>query len=414
MPRMRPAPAETLVQTVDLEPPLPPTGPLTQPGRRHSTPAWLNGLYAGICLYFFLCAINVMGSGLGLLGRSGDFLERMLAHGNNPFIALMGSVLITATVQSSSFTTALIVTLVATGDLSLGAAIFAIMGANIGTSVTGIIVSLGNMRIRRQFRRAFTAALMHDIFNLLSVALLFPLEWISSAVRSDGQGFITLAASKISGLIGAQEISNPDSPVKVLTRPVVSLFNTAGGSVTSNPGTAGTITAVCGLVLLFVSLALMVKNLRGALLTRLEGLFRTYFFRNDGTSFIVGIITTVLVQSSSITTSIIVPLAGAGVVKLKRVFAFMLGANLGTTITGLIAASADPKMAAVTVAIFHVLFNLIGTAIWYPARRVPIGLAKWYGRIAADSKRYAVIFLLSVFIVIPGIGLVITELLMKR
>ncbi len=98
----------------------------------------------------------------------------------------------------------------------------------------------------------------------------------------------------------------------------------------------------------------------------------------------------------------------------------MLGANIGTTVTGVIAAAAivdDPSTAgvnekglAVTVAASHVLFNIAGICIWYPLRSAPLGLASWYGRLASRSKRYAVMFLLLVFIVIPSIGLLITEL----
>lgn len=388
----------------------PPSRSLTRRGVSREQPAWLHGLYAGICLYLFLAAINIMGSGLKLFGESSDWMERVFAQAGNPFIALLGSVLVTAVVQSSSFTTALIVTLVAAGDLPLGTAVFAIMGANIGTAVTGVIVALGNIRIRRQFRRAFTAALMHDTFNLLTVALLFPLEWITGAMASDGRGWLTRFAAKVADAIGMQEIENPNSPVKVITRPLVSVVDSFGAAVAPSAIAEGLTIACVGLLLLFTALVFMVKNLKGALLRKVEGLFRTFFFRNDGTSYVVGVTSTVLVQSSSITTSLIVPLAGAGVVPLRRVFAFMLGANLGTTITGVIAATANPVAAAVTVAVFHVSFNLIGTAIWYPLRFVPVGVATWYGRVAAKSKRYAFAFLLLVFLGIPAVGVVLTEL----
>ena len=162
--------------------------PLTQPSPARETPAWLNGIYAGICLYFFLSAINIMGSGLKMLGKHSDWLENLLSAGSNPFAALLGSVVVTSFVQSSSFTTSLIITLVATGQMPVETAVFAIMGANIGTSVTNIIVALGSVRIKRQFERAFTAALVHDFFNWLTVAILFPMEWISSSMRSDDPG----------------------------------------------------------------------------------------------------------------------------------------------------------------------------------------------------------------------------------
>jgi sodium-dependent phosphate cotransporter len=386
---------------------------LRRPTSPHEAPAWLNGIYAGIFLYLFLCAINVMGSGLKTLGKSTDWLENLLAHAHNPFVALMGSVLITAIVQSSSFTTSLIITLVAAGQMSTEDAVFAVMGANIGTSVTNTIVAFGHVRIRRQFRKAFTAAILHDFFNWLTVGVLFPLEWITKALSSDGHGLLTRFAMFMTELLGLGAIEKPHSPIKVITKPVVKLVEWFGEVITDAPITQASLIAVLGLLMLFVSLVFMVKNLKGALLRRLEGLFRRFFFRNDLVAYTVGAFTTVLVQSSSVTTSLIVPLAGAGAVKIKRVFPYTLGANLGTTITGVIAASANPVAGAVTVAIAHVTFNLIGTGIWYPLRGVPIGLARWYARLASKNRRYALVFLFGVFFVLPGLGIAVTEVLMR-
>lgn len=375
-------------------------------------PAWLRGLFAGVFLYFFLCAIKVMGSGLQMVGQAGPWLEDFLAWGDqNPFLALFASVLITSIVQSSSFTTSLIITLVAAGQLKLETAVFAVMGANIGTSVTGIIVALINTRIRRQFRRAFTAALVHDIFNLLTVALLFPLEWITSSFSASGRGVLTEFAVWLSGTMGLSGMVNPTNPISVITGPVKLFLEWLSQALFSGQLGQGIFLAVLGLLMLFLSLILLVMNLKGALLSRIEGLFRRVFFRNDLRAYFVGAVTTVLVQSSSVSTSLIIPLAGAGVVKLKRVFPFMLGANLGTTVTGVIAASANPVTAAVAVAICHVTFNLIGTAIWYPLRIVPLGLARWYGKMAARSKKYAFLFLLVVFFILPVVGIGLTQLL---
>lgn len=372
--------------------------------------AVLNGAYAAICLYLFLCAINIMSSGLTTLGEHSDWLERLLANASNPFVALMGSVLITAVVQSSSFTTSLLIALVAAGQLPMETAVYCVMGANIGTSVTSILVSLGSVRIRRQFRRAFTAALVHDIFNWLTVAVLFPLEWITSALASDGYGWLTRLAIWLAHVLGTGDVASPHSPIKFITSPLVWLFDWFGQAVMPTPTAAGILVAILGLALLLTSLVLMVKNLKGALLRHIERLFSSVLFRNDATAYVVGALATILVQSSSITTSLIIPLSAAGAVKLKRVFAYILGANLGTTVTGLIAASANPVANAVTVAIVHVAFNAIGTAIWYPLRGVPLRIARWYGRLASKSKRYALLFLVVVFVVVPVVGVFLTEL----
>ena len=371
-------------------------------------PAWLRGVYAAVFLYLFLCAINVMGSGLNTMAGApptSEWIKEMFSGAANPFVALTAAILVTAIVQSSSFTTTMIITMAAGNMIPVEAAVFAVMGANIGTSVTGIVVALFNMRIRRQFRRALAAALVHDIFNLLSVSVLFPLEWAFH--------FLARIAAYVPQLLGVSTQGKPTSPVKVITGPIVDCFEWAAGLVFSNPAWVGLAVAIGGLLLLFFSLVLLVANLKGALLRRIEGLFRSVFFRNDLVAGVVGTLTTVLVQSSSVTTSLIVPLAGAGAVKLRRVFPFMLGANIGTTVTGVIAAAAivNHKDVAVTVAACHVLFNIAGIGIWYPLRAVPLGMASWYARLASRSKRYAFLFLLTVFFVIPAVGLLITELL---
>ncbi len=375
---------------------------------------WLHLLLAGFSLYFFLCAINVMGAGLKVIGKETSWLADAIAQGDNPLVALMASVLVTSVVQSSSFTTSLIITLVAAGELSAGTAVFAVMGANIGTSITSLIVSLGTMRIKRQFRRAYATALMHAIPNVLTVLLLFPLEWATSTTSADGfrGGILTRTARWITTMLDLGAGEKFYNPIKAITQPVVTGIKDAANWLSGENATAaGTIVAVVGLVILFLALIGLVKNLKDALLQRLEGLFTVLIFRNDFLAWLSGIGSTVAVQSSSVTTSLMVPIAGAGAVKLRRVFPFMLGCNIGTTVTGVIAATANPTAGAVIVAISHVLFNFTDNAIWYPLRIVPIRLAKWYSSLAARRRRYAFIFLATVFLVVPTVALVISELL---
>ena len=332
------------------------SSPPTLNHERRSLP-WLNGVLAAFFLYLFLCAINVMGSGLKGIGKQSDWLETIIAHGDNPLVALFGAVLVTSIVQSSSFTTSLIITLVAANQMPIETAVFAVMGANIGTSVTGLIVSLGTIRIRKQFRRAYAAALLHAVPNIMTVLILFPLEWITSTMFSNGRGILANIAGYFAGLLGFQEVSKPTNPIKLITKPVVSALNSFTEAVAGAGLGASSFMAILGLLLLFIALVFLVKNLKGAVLTRLEGLFSTVFFRNDFVAWLSGIFSTISVQSSSVTTSLMVPLTGAGAIKLKRAFPFMLGANIGTTVTGLIAALANPTMAAVTVALAHIIFN---------------------------------------------------------
>lgn len=403
---------------------------------RKARPFWVHLMWALVSLYLFLSAINIMGSGLKTIGKKTDWLQTIIAQGDNPLVALLASVLVTSIVQSSSFTTALIITLVAAEEMSVRTAVFAVMGANIGTSITGIIVSLGTMRIRRQFRRSYCTALMHSVPNVMTVLLLFPLEWITSTFAAPrevtrrvvehaadgsevvstvtqteaGVGMLTQAAEWLTGLLGLGEIGKGTSPIKFITRPVVDFVKDVVHWMTDEAVVLGAVLiAAIGLISLFTGLVGLVKNLKGAMLKRLEGLFSAVIFRNDFFAWLSGLGTTVAVQSSSVSTSLMVPIAGAGVVKLRRVFPYMLGCNIGTTITGVLAATANPTAGAVAVAIAHVLFNILDNVIWYPLRIFPIRISKWLSSLAARKRRHAFIFLALVFLVVPVIGLIITE-----
>jgi sodium-dependent phosphate cotransporter len=378
------------------------------PAREH--PAWMHGLHAALWLYLFVSAINVMGGALKTLGKSTTWLEDALAVGGHPIIALMGGVFVTAVVQSSSFTTALIILLVGAGEMNVETAVYAVMGANIGTSITNNLVSIGTMRITRQFRRGYTAALMHGNVNLLTVGVLLPLEWISGAMSSTGHGLLTRFSIATANWMGLSPVVKPNSPIKWLTTPVVDLFNWVGDLVTPSEEMKGILVAVLGLVLLFLSLLFMVTNLKGALLRRVESLFSSFLFRNDFMSGVVGVVSTIFVQSSSVTTSLMVPLASAGAVTIRRAFPFMLGCNLGTTVTGVIAATANPAADAVSVAVCHVTFNVLAALVWYPLRAVPIGLAAWYAQLAARSRRYYFVFLGVVYFLVPLVVYLLTTI----
>jgi sodium-dependent phosphate cotransporter len=158
---------------------------------------------------------------------------------------------------------------------------------------------------------------------------------------------------------------------------------------------------VLALVLLFVCLQQMMKVMKGAILARLESLFDRVLFRNDAASFSLGLVCTAAVQSSSATTSLIVPLAGTGVLTIKQIFPYTLGANVGTTVTAILASLSTGSAAAVTVALAHLTFNIFGIAIFYPLRDLPIWLAKKAGSLASRSKRNSamvVVIIISVLL----------------
>ena len=128
------------------------------------------------CIWVFLLALSIMGTGFKLLG--GKSSAKMFDVADNPISALLIGVLATVLVQSSSTSTSIIISMVGADELSANIAIFMIMGANIGTSVTNTIVAMGHFNNPDDLRRGFAAATVHDCFNMLNVAVFLPLNWI--------------------------------------------------------------------------------------------------------------------------------------------------------------------------------------------------------------------------------------------
>ncbi|MBU1147316.1 MAG: Na/Pi symporter [Candidatus Omnitrophica bacterium] len=115
-------------------------------------------------LYLFLVSIGLLGEAFKGFGK--EFAENLLRMTSNPFVSLFIGILATSLMQSSSTTTSIVVGMVASGTITVGNAIPIIMGANIGTTVTNTLVSIGHITRREEFKRAIAGATVHDFFNL--------------------------------------------------------------------------------------------------------------------------------------------------------------------------------------------------------------------------------------------------------
>ncbi len=350
-------------------------------------------------LYVFLVSIKLLGSAFTLFGS--DFAEGLIRSCSDPVVGLFIGIFATSLIQSSSTTTALIVGFVG-GGMPLALAIPMIMGANVGTTITNSMVSLGFVTRREDFRRAFAGATVHDFFNLLSVSVFLPLEIHF--------GLIERTALKLTDLFASAGGLEFTSPLSFAIKPVCErLENFLIDNLELGPLAAGITLAVLATAVLIASLVFLVRNMRVVIVERAENFVNTYLFRNDFTALVLGLCLTALVQSSSVTTSLIVPLVGAGVVKLSRCYPYTLGANLGTTCTAILASLATISVdstgqlatVGITAAFAHLTFNLFGMAVFYPLRRIPIFLAQKLADIATESKRWAVIFVLATFFGVP-------------
>jgi sodium-dependent phosphate cotransporter len=141
--------------------------------------------------------------------------------------------------------------------------------------------------------------------------------------------------------------------------------------------------------------------MKSLVMRRLAQFFNKVIFRNAAIGIISGMVITAIVQSSSVTTSLIVPLAGAGLVTLEQVFPFTLGANVGTTVTALMASMVTQNPSAVAVAFTHLLFNIFGICVFLPARFIPVFFAKQLGMLAIRNRAYPILFIILMFLIVP-------------
>jgi sodium-dependent phosphate cotransporter len=460
-------------------------------------PAFLVGF-----IYLFVCSLSFLGSAFQLLGgkRAGEaFSNNDVVR--NPIAGLMIGILGTVLLQSSSTTTSIVVAMVSSGILSVERAIPVVMGANIGTSVTNTIVSLGHAKERNEFRRAFAGATVHDMFNFLAVLVLLPLELASkylfhlskalvdsfnlkegSMTKKDLLKKITKPLTKkiveldkkLINKIATGEEDSSQSLIKVYCdKYTVNVNETVSVIVNGNEtlgshnvwvnGTTlvemnytnsfcemncrnatwliqatktvkmecdflfhktslsdsevGVILLIVALVILCVCLVAIVKILHSLLRGRFAFIIKKTInadfpgqlaFLTDYLAIVVGAGATMLVQSSSIFTSAITPLVGVGVITLERTYPLTLGANIGTTITGILAALASTGSLhnALQIAMCHLFFNISGILIWYPVpkmRQVPISLAKKLGNTISVYRWFSVVYLFVVFFIIPAI-----------
>lgn len=349
-----------------------------------------------LLVYLLICAVGMIGS--GFKGATKDDAAKLFDFATNPFLGLVIGIVATALIQSSSTVTSIIVGLVA-GGLPVSMAVPMVMGANVGTSITNTIVSMGHVRDKAEFKRAFAAATIHDYFNLLSVIIFLPLEIMTGFLEKTG-GYLA------SFFVGGGEASMKGlNFVKAATKPVVKTVQGVTDSIANQPF-AGILLAIIGVAVIFISITYVGKLLKQLMVGRAKEIMHTAIGRGPLSGITSGTLVTVLVQSSSTTTSLMVPLAGSGAFTLKQIYPFTLGANIGTCITALLAATAvsGNVEAALTIALIHLAYNVIGVIVIYGIpflRDIPPKLATWLANLASEKKIYALAYILGVFFFLP-------------
>ncbi len=379
-----------------------PAAELAEEARQGQMPGWARLVLVVGLLYLFLVGVRLLETGIE--GVTGGAQETLFEGITNPLAALAVGILATVLVQSSSVTTSTIVALVAAGSLPFETAVPMIMGANIGTTVTNTLVSVGHARRSEEFRLAFTAATMHDFFNVLAVAIILPLELLFGVLSRPAIALSEAFAGSVGG-------GTFNSPIKGAVRWGARQIEQVLELLTSDPQVLGGVTLVVGLLIIFFTLMFITRNMKVLVAARIERSLNAALARSGLVGMVVGVVITVAVQSSSITTSILIPLVASGLLLINNAYPITLGANVGTTITALLAAFAAGTVDGLAIALVHLAFNLLGILLLYPIpaiRHIPIRLAGGLARIAVDRKWIAVAYVAGIFIALPILVIVIS------
>ena len=396
-----------------------------------------------------------MGGSFKVLGgcTAGAMFEGL----SNPIAGLMVGILATVLVQSSSTSTSIVVSLVGADAMTVPVAIPVIMGANIGTSVTNTLVSFGQVGNDDEFERAFAGATVHDMFNFLAVATLLPVElifhplelltnvmkpddvedgenwegpikqWVAplvkrvmnankDVIKNVAKGTTTCdeiyANADVKGLIKCGNVLNPFDGTESEICPA---FYKKGATKADDMASGGVclFLAVIGLCICLVCL---VKVLQSIVLASSVGLIKRSTNINAFFAMIIGAAVTLLVQSSSITTSVLTPLVGLNIIQLEQMFPLTLGANIGTTGTALLASMVSDKPESVQIALCHLFFNVFGILIWFPIpamRAVPLKAARQLGFLTRQYKGFPLFYILFSFVLVPGVLLGVSTLFDK-
>ncbi len=360
-------------------------------------------LFIFVLIYGFLVAIDLLGSSFKMVGK--DTAENLISSLDNPFCGLLAGVLATVLVQSSSVTTATIVGLVGSGTVPLHIAVPMIMGANIGTTITNTLVSLAHVGRKDEFQRAFAGATAHDFFNLLTVALFFPLELLTGVLQKLAQA-VAVHVPRVGG-----EYPNP---VKIAVKWLSKHIQRATEEILGwEQGWLALALFLIAIGLIVVALYFIMRVMRTLMASRIEKLLNRSLGKSAFLGLIVGVLITVSVQSSSITTSLLVPLFAAGLLQLRTGLPIMIGANIGTTITALLAAMVT-DIHGLEIALVHLFFNLFGTLVFFPFERVrmiPIWCAERLAQLAVKNRALVFVYVGVVFLLMPSLGLFVYKML---
>ncbi|WJZ08670.1 Na/Pi symporter [Corynebacterium glaucum] len=362
-------------------------------------------------IWLLLNGVGMIGDGFKMI--AGDQAQELFSFAENPFVGLAIGIVTTAIIQSSSTTTSIVVGMIA-GGLPLNIAIPMLFGANMGTSVTSTLVALGLAGNKQQFQRGFSMATVHDFFNLIAILIFFPLEMFTGFLGKTATAIAPSLSGQGEGVVSGIFEAIGDF-IDLITEPLVELVSGLVEPLGDIWG--GILLSVIGIALILFSISFIGKILNLLLVGKAQEILYAALGKNAFVGVLSGALITALVQSSSTTTALTVPLAASGKFEVRTLFPFVVGANIGTTVTGLIAAfsaSGAEAEAAMSGALVHTLFNTFAALVILGIpfmRKLPPAGSDWLAALATKNKLYVFLWIGGVFFIIPILAVFISNAL---
>lgn len=342
----------------------------------------------------FLFSLELLSAACAHLSK--DLIENVLHATSNPFIGLFIGLLLTAIIQSSSTTTSMMVAVVSSGAISLETAVPIVIGANIGTTITATVVAFNHIFRRKEFQRALSAATLNGFFNILTASIVLPLEYYTR--------FLSQLCTQITSWL------LPEKNLSIRQEDNFTLHHLAKYIAAQWPE-YDLLLVLLAMGMLFCAIYWLVVVLKSLFMYNVGKKMEQVLFGTQYKSLFWGVFSTTLLQSSSVTTSFTVPLVANKKASLRQVFPFIMGANVGTTFTALIA-SLNNLDASVGIAIAHLLFNLIGVSIFFfvpGMREIPLAFAQLLGKTAMRYRLAGFLYLLFTFFALPFLLIYFSE-----
>jgi sodium-dependent phosphate cotransporter len=336
-----------------------------------------------LAVYFFIAGIVVIKDAACIMGES--LTEKIVLIISDTTSGVFAGWIGTAIIQSSGAFDSIIVTFTSSGVMPLTLAVATIIGAEIGTTVTPFLISvLGQARGGKRLNATFTVTMSHVLYNLFTLILFYPAELFF--------GFFSNIAVMGEGVfIRAPWLSAFPDIIDIATPWVEGLYEFI-------PPWLG---LIIGGVMLVGALMMLEKYMTEVFsVPRSWNLLRATFTK-PLRAFFAGFIFTILVPSTSVMVSLLVPLAGSGAILADYyILPYILGANIGTVFDVMIAALATGTPASMGVWLVHLAINLIGTVIFFPLMKpFSILVRRMAEMIAETPQTTAVIAIL--FVLIP-------------